>query len=131
MLIPAAAVLTFILSGPPQDEPAAEAPTARPFARRALIPLAVSGAAFVGGGLFLGISALQATAAAQSEGEPAEALRFNATSNRVGGVMLLATGALTGLIAVFLFQFAAAPPIAVSVSPMRGGTFVSLEWRAL
>ena len=111
-------------------EPAPPAPDAHPFARRALIPLAISGAAFLAGGLFLGVSVAQTNAAAKLEPDPRDALLFVATNNRVGGVLLLATGVLTGAISAFLFTFQPVPGLALSLTPTSGGAFFGLTWAA-
>jgi len=121
-------LVALLLSAEPST--AAAAPDAHPFARRALIPLAVSVAAFIGGGIFLGVSVAQTNAAVKLDGAPRDDLNFIATNNRVGGVLLLLAGALTAGVAAILFTFEPVPGLAMSLSPVPGGGFLGLTWAA-
>ena len=121
-------LVALLLSAEPSATTAA--PDAHPFARRALIPLAVAGAAFIAGGIFLGVSVAQTNAAAKLDGMPRDDLNFIATNNRVGGVLLVVCGALTAGVAAILFTFEPVPGLAMSFSPTPGGAFLGLTWAA-
>lgn len=115
------------LAPPPSSPPQASPITGGPYTRRALIPLAIAGALAVGGGVFLGISIAQTDSARGLAGERLDALLSSATSNRVGGVMLLVSGALTAAIAALLFQYEPTPGLTLSVGPTPGGALVSFS----
>ena len=101
-----------------------------PFAHRAIIPLIIGGVLIAGGGVFLGVSTVQTSDAARwGAGAARDELLFSAGNNRVGGVMLMVTGGLSAALATFLFLYRP-EAVSFSVTPLSGGAFVSLGWRA-
>lgn len=118
-----ALLLTAILSAAP-DQPS------RPYAGRAIVPLSIAAGLFVAGGIFVGVSAGQVTEAQKLEPEPRDVLLASATSNRVGGVMLLASGACSLAIAAFLFWYEPASHVTIALTPVSGGAVFSLGWAA-
>jgi hypothetical protein len=122
------ALLALVLSVPPPEPTAEQSPT--PYARRAIIPLIVSGVLLAAGATFLGVSAVQTNDAQRWEGASRDALLASAGSNRVGGVMLTVTGAFSAAVAAFLFWYQPPPALSLSFTPLAGGAFVSLGWRA-
>ena len=121
----ALSLVVLLLSAEPQPE------DTHPFARRGFIVLSVSAAAFIAGGIFLGVSVSQTNAAGKLEPEPRDALLFVATNNRVGGTLLLVTGALTAGIAAFLFGYEPMHRTVISFTPTPGGAFLGLTWTGL
>lgn len=118
-----AALLALLLATAPPDVSAA-----RPFARRALIPLIVGGVFLAGGATFFCLSVSQTSAAAKLEPAPGDALRSTALNNRVGGVMLMTAGALVMGLAAFLFWFRPSTESAVAIAPLPGGALLSMRW---
>ena len=107
-----------------------EAPTAHPYATRALIPLSLGAALLVGGGVLLGVSAVQTGEAELLEPEARAERLFTARSNRVGGVMMLVAGGLITGIAAFLFWFEPTPRVSMGLTPIDGGAIFSVGWRS-
>lgn len=124
MLVPLV-VLAALLTAPPEQV------SSRPFAKRALIPLTVGAALLAGGGVFIGVSAVQVSEAQALEPEARDMRLSTATSNRVGGVMLMVGGALVVSIAAFMFWFEPAPKVSLAFVPTAGGGFFSLGWTGL
>ena len=120
--------LALLLSAEPSALASPPLTSGGPYARRALIPLVIAGAVAIGGGVFLGVSVAQTDSSRSLEGESRDALLFAATSNRVGGVMLLISAALTGAVSAFLFQYQPAPSLTLSLSPTPGGGLASFSW---
>jgi hypothetical protein len=101
-------------------------PVPRPFPLRSTVTLAVSGAFFVAGATFLGISVGQTKSAEGLENEPRDRLLFQATSNRVGGAMFLAAGLMTAGVAGLVFHFERSAPIAIALVPLSEGGLFSM-----
>ena len=122
----ALSLVALLLSAEPQH-----AEDLHPFARRGFIVLGVGAAGLLAGGIFLSVSVAQTNAASQLEPEPRDALLFVATNNRVGGVLMMISGALTAGIAAFLFGYEPMRQTVISFAPIPGGAFVGLTWTGL
>lgn len=120
MLVPLV-VLAALLTAPPEQ-------VSRPYAKRALVPLSIGAALLAGGGVFIGVSVVQVGEAQALEPDARDMRLSTATSNRVGGVMLMVGGALVVGIAAFLFWFDPSPPVSLAFIPTAQGGFFSLGW---
>jgi UPF0716 family protein affecting phage T7 exclusion len=101
---------------------------AHPFALRAGITLAVSGALFVTGATFIAISGGQTKQSQTLEAQNKMELLSLATNNRVGGILLLVGGAITTAISVFLFQFQPTQKVSLALMPDANGATFSIGW---